>query len=275
MSISSPERVLDAVERDLDLIESGLRGWNRQYYTNHRRRYLDDLALVRHWYRSGEILEIGSLPFHLTACLKELGYAVVGVDVDPERGQDFVRKRGLTVLRCDIEREPIPVEDGRFGLVLFCEIFEHLRIDLIATMSEVNRVLAMDGILILTTPNLFSIGNILKFLSGRPVNDVYEEFEKLQTIGHMGHVREYSTREIRRFLEKVGFSTRAINYRGHMARRELLRQQLGDIRGRALSAALTGLETLRPRLRPYQSLVAQKVGLPRTIGETWSPGLGE
>ena len=42
----------------------------------------------------------------------------------------------------------------------------------------------------------------------------YQEFSKLESLGHMGHVREYTTREVVEFLARIGFEVREIVYRG-------------------------------------------------------------
>ena len=42
-----------------------------------------------------------------------------------------------------------------------------------------------------------------------------EEFGKLRNVGHMGHVREYSAREVARMLEACGLAVQSIDYRYH------------------------------------------------------------
>ena len=64
----------------------------------------------------------------------------------------------------------------------------------------------------------------------------------------MGHVREYTTREVEEFLSRVGFRVETIVFRG------------GHGRG------LVGLvERLLPSLRPFFSVVAAKA--PASAGE--------
>jgi len=189
------------------------RSWHHEYLHNHTRRYLVDLQLVAALAPAGKVLEIGSAPCHMTALLTLSGYPVVGVDLDPGRVADFVRDFALDVRRCDIERSPLPFRDGSFGCALLCETFEHLRIDPAFTLSELHRVLAPDGWLIFTTPNVYSLPSLGRFLLGRSVSDPVEEFGKLRSLGHMGHVREYSAREVVRFLQACGFVVRSVDYR--------------------------------------------------------------
>src|SRR5690606_40208586 len=65
------------------------------------------------------------------------------------------------------------------------------------------------GKLILSTPNVYAIGNLYLFLRGRSIdNSPYREFLKLETLGHMGHVRIYSAREVEEFLVNTSFSVK-------------------------------------------------------------------
>ena len=63
------------------------------------------------------------------------------MDINPDRSKHFIEKYNLDVKKCDIENEKIPFENDWFDFILFNEIFEHLRIDPIYTLREVNRVL--------------------------------------------------------------------------------------------------------------------------------------
>lgn len=197
MSIDEALRVLDARLRDTNYYP---------YYLAHRARYRSDAARVLAVGGNGPVLEVGAVPCHATALLALCGVPVVGVDIDPARAQATLDAFGLDVRRCDVEREPLPFPDAQFATVLFAETFEHLRIDPQFVLSELNRVLTPGGALLLTTPNLYSAQNIARFVAGRGITDGLSEFSKLRTLGHMGHVREYAPREVRRFLEASGFA---------------------------------------------------------------------
>ena len=189
------------------------RGWHIGNLYNHEQRYLADLQQVAALAPVSEILEIGSAPCHMTALLKLSGYSIVGVDLNPGRVEDFIQQFGLDVRHCDIERSVLPFEDETFACALLCETFEHLRMDPAFVLSEINRVLLPGAPLLLTTPNVYSLPSLGRFLLGRSIADPVEEFGKLRSIGHMGHVREYSAREVARFLEASGFAVQSIDYR--------------------------------------------------------------
>lgn len=179
--------------------------WSRNILLNNKKRYLNDLKIINSYYEKGEILEIGSAPYHLTYILSELNYKVIGLDLDPSRFSKLIDKMNLNVIKCDIEKTTIPFENNRFKFIIFNEIFEHLRIDPISTLKEINRVLHPEGFLLLTTPNLYSIQCILFFILGKGFDNPYNQFKKLHEIGHMGHTRLYSTRQLNEFLRNTGF----------------------------------------------------------------------
>ena len=192
-----------------------LRHWHVDDLYNHQRRYLADLRLIAALAPAGKLLEVGAAPCHMTALLKLNGYAVTGVDVDPDRVGGLIGRFGLDVRRCDVERSPLPFGDETFGCAMLCETFEHLRIDPAFVLSEINRVLAPGGALLVTTPNVYSLASLGRYLLGRSIADPVQEFGKLRSLGHMGHVREYAAREVARFVCASGFGVQAIDYRYH------------------------------------------------------------
>jgi SAM-dependent methyltransferase len=223
-----------------------LAAWHDAYVANQKARIALDLDIVRQYAPPGaRVLDVGAAPLLLTRALQKSGFDVAACDIAPERYATTIGRLGLDVARCDVDRERIPFPDNSFDAVVFNEIFEHLRVDLIFTMSEVLRVLRPGAPLMLSTPNLRSLKGIANFLlrnkSYSCSGDVYTEYKKLRRLGHMGHVREYTTREVTDFLGKVGFVVERILYRG----------QYRDPLGQALIRA-------RPGLSPFVSYVAVK-----------------
>lgn len=241
------DKFLPELKKDLVLVNSSMQGWNVEYFNNHKDRYLSDLSLVQKYYQEGDILEIGGCPFHFTFILKKSGYSVVSLDLDSERFHDFIEKHDIKVIDCDIENEKLPFQDNQFRLILFNEVFEHLRIDPISTIEEINRVLHPDGFLILTTPNLCSLNNMFSFIHRQGFDEPYLEFEKLHTLGHMGHVREYTPGQVKQFLQKTGFEVIRTEYRMHRKMRKKFKLFLRDV-----------CMKLRPQWQDFQVQVARK-----------------
>lgn len=179
----------------------------------HKNRYKKDLEIIGKYFEGGKILDVGASPFHVTYCLKKLGYDVVGLDIEPSKFRKFINKYNLPVERCDIETQKFPFKNNSFDFIIFNEVIEHLRINPIFTLKEIHRVLEPGGRLLLTTPNLYAIHKIFMFNLGMSFNDAYDEFNKLNIYGYMGHIREYSVGEVRKFLEKTGFRIENVIYR--------------------------------------------------------------
>ena len=220
--------------------------WFISYAADHKERLAFDLDIVRrHLPQGTRVLEVGSIPLLLTSALASCHYSVIGIDLAPERFASSISQLGLTVLKCDIEREGLLLQEDSVDAVIFNELFEHLRINPIFSLSEVFRVIKPGGILFLSSPNLRSFMGIMNLLLRNRgyscAGDPYTEFEKLLKLGHMGHVREYTSFELIDFLQKVGFVIDRIIYRG---------------RYRSKKSQL--LLQVFPSLRPFISYIGKK-----------------
>ena len=144
--------------------DAALTGWFQLYSRSQRKRLTLDVEHVGHWVRPGDrILEFGALPPILSVALTRAGYDVCGLDLKPERFQSTIDAERLNITKIDFEVETLPMRDGEYDVVIFNEVFEHLRINPIFTMREVHRVLKPEGILMLSTPNLTSWKGLVPF----------------------------------------------------------------------------------------------------------------
>lgn len=196
------EQLKDVLDKSGD---SEFEKWSKDILSKNIKRFLNDITYIKKYCKSGEILEIGSAPYHLTYTLSKLDYSVTGIDIDPSRFEKFIKEHNLNIIKHDIENYSLPFNDNEFQFVIFNEIFEHLRINPISTLKEINRIMQPNGILMLTTPNLYSIQNVVSFLRGRGFDNPFKQFEQLHKIGHMGHVRLYSVKQVKEFLNNTGF----------------------------------------------------------------------
>lgn len=248
--------LIDRIAGRIQPEDPALQEWFSEYSRQHRQRLAADVEIVDRLIGSGaRILEYGAIPLLLTGALADLDYQVSAVDIEPARFANAIASLELDVAQCDVETEEVPFATDTFDGVLFNELFEHLRIDPVFTLREVHRVLKPTGVLLLSTPNLRSfrgIRNLLLRNQGHAVSaGVYEQYEKLTTLGHMGHVREYTTREVSEFLTWVGFDILKVVYRG------------GHGKG------IVGLaERLAPALRPFFTLIATKSDPPGITRDT-------
>jgi SAM-dependent methyltransferase len=240
--------VADRIRPDLpELLD-----WYGAYARGHVARIAHDLAHVERFAaRDDLIVDIGAAPYLLTAALKEQGYQVEGIDIHPERFASSIAAFGLTVRRCDVEADRLPYQTGAVDVLVMNEIFEHLRINPIHTFAELRRVLRPGGLLLMSTPNGLSLTRLAALcLRGRPGPQIHEEYDKLDRLGHMGHVREYAVNEVLDFLRSASFQPVAIVHRGRYALNGgSLRSLAADTFGRAL-----------PQVRPYFTVVARTSG---------------
>lgn len=215
-----------------------------EYFEMQRPSYVRDLDVLSMLHPGGRLLELGSYPFYFSRCLDLAGFEVLSVDLDPARASEWIAAFGLNVVRCDIEQEPLPLPDGSVTTVSLAATFEHLRIDPLFVLRQIARVLRVGGILYLTTPNFYRLGNVARFLLGQGLsNDPIHEYEKLSSVGHMGHVREYTASELRALLHHTGFEVVSVT-----------RHIVPSHRGRWVDL----LHWALPRLRPELVVVARR-----------------
>lgn len=92
------------------------------------------------------------------------------------------------------------VPSESFNAVIFTEVIEHLNPYYVSwCLSELNRILKLNGLLFLSTPNIASIGKRFKLLLGKnPLGPT--------------HVREYTMNEIVKIITDHGFDIVLIKY---------------------------------------------------------------
>lgn len=191
-----------------------MRGWALDYARHHAGRLKWDTELITKHFRPSRLLNIGAAPYLFEHLLRKAlpETAVVSIDLNPERFPNAAEILGIKVIGRDIEQESIE-SVGTFPLVIFCEIFEHLRADLLSTMRRVSSAVEPGGVLYLTMPNGLGLASWSRFLAGRTGPIPVHEWGKLVSIGHMGHVREYSAREVSEVLAEVGLTVERVVYR--------------------------------------------------------------
>ncbi len=165
----------------------------------------------------GQCLELGANPYFTTMLLQQFtdldlvlanyfGSSVQNARVIQEvKYRDFIS--GQESLVCfeshhfNIESERFPFEDSSFDVVIFCEIIEHLLMDSATVLREIKRVLKPNGKLVLSTPNVARLENVLRIIAG--VN-IYDPYSGNGPYGR--HNREYTKHELFSLLDYLGFT---------------------------------------------------------------------
>lgn len=193
-------------------IDGALADELRPYLQADLDRFLYTIALVPEG--KGRALEIGANPYFTTALMQMLrpGYQMDLVNYFGEiglKGVQHVRWRGLSdeqrsivadYHNVNVEASALPFPDNTFDLVLFCEVLEHFTTDPLHALQEISRVLKPGGQLILTTPNVNRIGNVIAMVTGLNIYDPYSGHGP-----HGRHNREYSRHELYQLLTHAGF----------------------------------------------------------------------
>lgn len=144
------------------------------------------------------IADLGAGTGDMSGQLTAAGFQVFPCDVE---GTALRAARhaspGLSVVRMDAT-EPFPFRSSSLDGVFIGELIEHL-FDPGKLLRECHRVLRPGGVLVLTTPNLATLQDRLRFLSGRAPRQVnpYHEYLRL-------HIRPFTYSALAASLRREG-----------------------------------------------------------------------
>ena len=93
------------------------------------------------------------------------------------------------------------VLDHSYDIILLCEVIEHLARWPAEVMAELKNYLKPGGLLLITTPNLHRLSNIIRMCTGRRL---FAHFVPEELV--MGHLREYTPEELIYLINYAGFS---------------------------------------------------------------------
>lgn len=105
---------------------------------------------------------------------------------------------------CDLSgRDPLSGLPIEYDLILLVEVLEHLLVNPLFLLHEVNHHLKPGGRLLVTTPNPARLSNRIRLLFGRSVKDAGRYPRSFE--GVLGHVVEYGVGELDALLRAEGF----------------------------------------------------------------------
>jgi SAM-dependent methyltransferase len=200
---------LHAFRRAYDRLIVGGR-WNEEpdYYPRYRSRY--QMLLERYAREMGpapiDVLEVGGGQHALLA--KELWNDRAAVADLGGPQLDTLRANGVETMTWDLCSEAQPAV-ARFDAIFFCEVIEHLPIPGHVALGRLRRALRPGGRIVISTPNLYRLRNVVYLAAGIPIFDYFRMPEERG----LGHVLEYSSDHLRWQMEKAGFRDCAIELR--------------------------------------------------------------
>ena len=205
--------VADVIER---LIPDGDDfGWdgNNVYHSTHKRRYARTLDVLFDGSAPVEgvkLLEIATsavLPVAIYDMGVDVDITVTHFDLEQKKSGTYTvahadKEYTLPSYFVDLETQKLPAKDDTFDIILCCEVLEHLDVDPMFMLAELNRVLKPGGRLILTTPNITSSHALWKMLRGI---EPYFFMQYHKDGSPYRHNYEYSLGGLTTLLEAAGF----------------------------------------------------------------------
>jgi SAM-dependent methyltransferase len=112
-------------------------------------KFVERVERVRRHLQRGKVLDVGCANGELLNLVRDRGFEVQGVEMNPETA-GAARSIGIPVVTGSLEQAAFP--DGTFDLVHLGDVIEHVP-DVHAFAAEVRRVVRPGGLVIVVTPN--------------------------------------------------------------------------------------------------------------------------
>lgn len=190
---------------------SGKELWLQRYAKNQYKRIDRDARFITNKVSPRRIVNIGAAPFLLEYLLREkygCKADLISLDLAPDRFPELVAGVNLNITKIDVENctdSELVTVFKEADLIVFCEVFEHLRINLLKTLRRISNSMERDAKFYMTTPNGLGVRQLIRLLRGYTGPSPVKNWKQLEDIGHMGHIREYSMREVVEVLNETGF----------------------------------------------------------------------
>lgn len=155
------------------------------------------LELTDYKYRI-KILDLGCGNGLMMDVLRSKGCVLEGIDIAPSVVRT-ARKKGFTTHQLSLEGKWAHKITNKFDLVMASEIIEHI-FDTDRFLEEIRKVLTKNGELIITTPNVASLGRRALLLLGK--NPILEITARKSDVGH---IRYFTRSEMRNLVSEHGF----------------------------------------------------------------------
>ncbi|TSA44989.1 class I SAM-dependent methyltransferase [bacterium] len=152
--------------------------------------------------RNKNILDVGCYDGTFLSLMKNRNNGFYGVEAS-DWGFEQARKKGIEVRQFFFNDETkLPYEDNFFDVVVAGEIIEHIY-DTDFFLVEIRRILKPGGKLLISTPNIASLGRRLLLLFGK--NPIIELSPNESDSS--GHIRYFTFKTLEKMLEKKEFET--------------------------------------------------------------------
>ena len=170
---------------------------NDPFHSEKRQFVLDEVG------KGKVVLDVGCNEGFIGGKLIKNKNVVYGIDI-VNRNLIKAKSKGMIVSNVDIDRDKLPYRDNFFDVVVLADFIEHV-FDTDAVLRKCAKVLKKNGKLIITTPNIASLGRRMMLLLG--MSPFTEHSLELSTSGlpAAGHIRYYTVPTLKEQLEYDGF----------------------------------------------------------------------
>jgi 2-polyprenyl-3-methyl-5-hydroxy-6-metoxy-1,4-benzoquinol methylase len=192
--------------------------FTRTYWPENRPRVKAMVRAVRAAYPTPvPVLDVGCFSGYIAILFSALGYPVTALDdAVPDGTEPMLAEHGIPFVRANLN-EPQSlraVPSGSVGIVLFGEVVEHLLNHPAGVLQELHRVLAPNGLLVLTTPNPSTLMNAVRVVRNEPIAWGMREFFEIPKVERDGsltafegiHYREYPAEFMVEQMRRLGFA---------------------------------------------------------------------
>ena len=166
----------------------------------HRYRFDRIVAAIPEGLANFEILDVGTSYFTVFLKLRFPNYHFSTIDQTPLH-EGECRLNGIHFLAWDLAKQPIPLEDSSYDLIVFTEVLEHVLARPSLILSELSRILKPGGKMIVSVPNVATLYNRIRLLFGKGPS---EDFDR--QLKGFGHVHEYTMAEVASLLDRAGLA---------------------------------------------------------------------
>lgn len=184
------------------------------YHKTHERRLARTIQVLLNQNPKGKLLEIASgglVPIVLKELVPNLEVDITELDEKKSSVEEKVieyggKSREVVSYKLDLEKHKIKCKPETYDYIICTEVIEHMEIDPMAMLSQLNSVLKTGGMLIITTPNAVSSLSITKMVNGvEPY--FYMQYQKSGE--YHRHNYEYSIHTLVSVLRAAGFDGKA------------------------------------------------------------------
>jgi len=216
------EQAMDAFLNLGPLVESRIQATiskqTDEYTRFHHRRFFDQVRALGAIRTKifGHLKEINVLDVGVMSVSRMYADGIDGLQLHttdhPRRSSENGTFGSPNFYPADLETEELSIKYpeliGKFQIIFFCEVLEHLKLAPNEILRDFKRLLAPGGTIYLTTPNGMSAGVFLAYFEAKSPVVQYSRSNRAAHLDNFVHVREHTMRELVSEFENAGLRIR-------------------------------------------------------------------